>query len=467
MAKRPNILFLMSDEHRYDVAGFAGDEVVRTPVLDELARTGTVFTNAYTPSPVCVPGRQCMMAGQLPSTCRCLRYGDDLDPGYMTFARRFSEYAYRTVCASKLHHMGTDQMQGWTRRIAPDAEISDRHFPGLIDEELQRCQANASENVYTASGRGKNRWEVERAGPGEGPYQRFDVRATQAAVDYVTDHLINPYYDRVEHHRPLLLKLSLLQPHYPFLTDEAKFRYYLNRVPIYVEDRADHPVLSRSQAQARVDVCERDIRRATAAYYGMIETLDGHFGRLLEALREAGQDLDEWIIIYTSDHGDMMGQHGVWEKTRFYEGSVRVPLIIRWPKRFGGGRVIDRNVSLCDLFATLCDCAGLPVPDGLDSRSLIPLLEGSTADWDNEVVSQFGQNTMIKRDDLKYIYYGGDAPEVLFDLAADPGETVNVIDQPDYTKDVAAFRKRREELTHTGIGDALMGRPEEDKRSRL
>ena len=100
---RPNILFLMSDEHRADVTGYEGDKVVRTPILDELAETGVVFSNAYAPSPICVPGRQCMMAGQLPETCNCRRYGEDLAPGYMTFARRFAQYAYAAVACGKLH----------------------------------------------------------------------------------------------------------------------------------------------------------------------------------------------------------------------------------------------------------------------------------------------------------------------------------------------------------------------------
>ena len=127
MDKRPNILFLMSDQHRADVAGFAGDTVVRTPTLDELARTGVVFRNAYTPSPICIPGRQCLMSGQLPKTCNCEGW-IDLAPGYRTFAREFSRRAYTTVASGKLHHIGPDQMQGWRTRIAPDAEISDAYI---------------------------------------------------------------------------------------------------------------------------------------------------------------------------------------------------------------------------------------------------------------------------------------------------------------------------------------------------
>jgi choline-sulfatase len=443
MPKRPNVLFLMSDEHRADVAGYAGDPIVRTPVLDRLAESGVVFRNAYTPSPICIPGRQCMMSGQLPETCGCRRYGEDLPPGYMTFARRFAQYAYHAVCSGKLHHVGVDQMQGWTKRIAPDAEIYTRYIEGRVEEEFDRYEP------LPGTGKWSNQKEIEQAGIGEGNYQRFDQRATSSALDVLQHYFADPMYDRPWVPRPLLFKLSLLQPHYPFLTDEAKFTYYLNRVPIYMEPRADHPVLSQTQAPPDVDATERDVRRATAAYYGMVETIDAAYGQVLMALEHLGQDLDDWIIIYTSDHGDMLGQHGVWEKVQFYEGAVRVPLIIRWPQQIQGGQIIDENVNLCDLFATLCDLCGLPTPEGLDSRSLVPLMTGNGADWYNETVSQYGDDrVMIKRDHLKYQWYGEDVPEVLFDLEEDPDETTNAIDDPAYSDVVDWFRERLGELGH-------------------
>ncbi len=145
----------------------------------------------------------------------------------------------------------------------------------------------------------------------------------------------------------------------------------------------------------------------------------------------------------------MLGEHGIWEKTRFYEGSVRVPLIIRWPAGLDGGRVVDENVNLCDLFATLCDLADIPTPDGLDSRSLVPLLRGETADWNNESISQMGkQHLMIKQDSLKYQYYGEQVPKVLFDLERDPNEARNVADIPEYAEVMLRFRKRLAQLGH-------------------
>lgn len=129
MEKRPNILFLMSDQHRADVAGFAGNPVVRTPHLDTLASDGIVFENAYTPSPICIPARQCMASGQYSMSNGCVRYGDDLPPFSNTFARVLSQYGYTTVAAGKLHHVGIDQMQGWDIRIAGDCHVEKTGSP--------------------------------------------------------------------------------------------------------------------------------------------------------------------------------------------------------------------------------------------------------------------------------------------------------------------------------------------------
>lgn len=442
---KPNILILMSDEQRADLGGFAGNHIVRTPNLDELARTGVVFTNAYTPSPICVPARQCILSGQLTKTCGCDGAWMDLAPGYHTYARRFAQYAYETVCAGKLHHIGTDQMQGWTQRLSPDAEVYDKYRQGLIREEYLVFKRER------LGGRKTNEDLVREACGRPGKNQRFDLRATEDAEDFVRTYFGGRKGDGgVALRRPVLLKLGLIQPHYPFFTDRALFDYYYDRVPVFVEEPCDHPVLSQSQVEEPVHATADEIRRATAAYYGMAETVDAHYGRLLAALRDAGQDLDDWIIVFLSDHGEMLGEHGIWEKARFYEGSVRVPLIIRWPRRFPGGRVVRENVSLCDLFATLCDMAGIPCQPGLDSRTLVPLMEGGAMGWSGEVVSQIRRHgrdhVMIKHGDLKYQYYGPEIPEVLFDLASDPGETRNLACDAAYGSAMASFRQRLGEL---------------------
>lgn len=443
MKKYPNILFLMSDEHRPDVLGYAGNPVVRTPNLDRLAKDAVIFNNAYTPSPICVPGRQCIMSGQLPKTCGCEGWSD-LPPGHMTFSRRFSQLGYATVACGKLHHQGKDMMMGWTHRIGNEMEMSAAYIDDK-DEEAFRQNIPNFKDVKWSDAK-----EIQRAGIGRAPNVSQDEYTLQGALQFIENYFLNPYFDRETPNRPLLLKVSFLQPHYPYSASEEKFKYYLNRVKPFIDEPVSpHPFLSRRQVRPGVDVTLRDLRRATAAYYAMVETIDEMYGQVLDALEQAGQNLDDWIIIYTSDHGEMLGEHGVWEKQKFYEASARVPLFIRWPKGFQGGRTVEQNVNLCDLFATLCDLAGISCPDGLDSRSLRPLLEGRTDNWFNETISQFGKhNVMIKHDHLKYQYYGPDSPEVLFDLEKDPQERINFIDDPAYANLLPRFRQRLAELGH-------------------
>jgi len=452
---RPNILFLMSDEHRPDVTGYEGNRVVRTPTLDWLAETGTVFRNAYCPSPICVPCRQSLATGQLPKTCGVERHGQDLPPFSMTFAKRLSQFGYDSCCCGKLHHMGVDQMQGWTRRIAGDTGL--KHY---FIEGRDQASWNALAGREPGTGKWSDAKECQRAGfmP-----ERGEKDKTQAALSAIDKKYIDSRYDRPNPAQPWLFKVSYIRPHYPYFTTRQKFEYYLNRVPIHLESEAfDHPFLRRRQVRPGVDASERDIRRATAAYYGMVEEIDEDYRTIIDRLRDVGQDLDDWIIIYCSDHGEMLGQHGIWEKQKFFEASARVPLIIRWPNRFRP-RVVHENVNLCDIFATLCDLCAVPLPPtertvngaGLDSRSLVPLMEGNATDWDNETISQFGgTNLMIKRDALKYHRYDGDdcvsQPEVLFDLETDPHETRNLVGEPQYNQTVAQFRTRCAKL---GFGE--------------
>ena len=166
-AERPSILFLMSDEHRPTVAGFAGDPVVRTPVLDELARTGVVFDHCYTPSPITVPTMVCLNAGQLPKTCHCEGWFD-LAPGHMTFARLFSRYAYETVACGRLMHQGPDIMQGWTRRIGDDIMTRENYIEEKVAEEWARYTRPLSEIKWSDAK------EIQRAGIGYAHNQKTD-----------------------------------------------------------------------------------------------------------------------------------------------------------------------------------------------------------------------------------------------------------------------------------------------------
>lgn len=462
MSTHPNILFLMSDEHRPDVLGYAGNRVVRTPVLDGIAQDAVVFNNAYTPSPICIPARQCLACGQLPRTCKAQRYGDDIPPFSMTWAKRLSQFGYAAVCAGKLHHDGPDQMQGWTTRIGSDMNVEPKYVDGRDAESFKAFRHPSSYRSRDEAG------EVVRAGVGHGRYTHDrDAHALAGVKPFIEHHYNDIYADKPSANQPLLLKVSFNRPHLPYLTTEEKLNYYLNRVSIYVEGTDfEHHALNRGKAVTGEDgITERDIRKATAAYYGMVEEIDEDYGKVMADLEHVGQNLDDWWLVFTADHGSMLGQHGTWSKGKFYEGSVRVPLMIRPPKAVreqwgmtpGKTRFVDQNVNTCDLFVTICQMANVPLPEkqstvfgaGLDSRSLYPLMQqdGPVSDWDDETISQFaGKELMIKRGALKYQFYENaqtpEAAEVLFDLEADPSERVNLIGESRYADVLKDFRAR-------------------------
>lgn len=444
MDKPPNILFLMDDQHRYDWFGFAGHPFAQTPHLDRIAREGVVFENAYTPAPLCIPARQCMAAGKFPRSCGVEQFGQDLPPQSETFARALTRGGYQTTCCGKLHHAGTDQMQGWTQRICngDDLQIHGEYIEGR--DEAARARFAPHPKMWSLSE------ELRRAGVGRSPYAVSDELNTAGACAFIEEYFVSPHYERATPERPLLLKLSLQQPHYPFCAPAELIEKYRPLAEEYANQEClDHPEF-RNWTHHPEGVSQADRLRAMAATAAMVELCDGYFGQVLDQLEACGQDIDDWCIVYCSDHGEMLGEHGKWWKMSFYEGSVKVPLVMRAPKLFaGGGRRIRENVNLCDLFATFCDAADLPLPEGTDSRSLLPLLRGDATDWPDESISQYrGEYLMIKQGDLKYQYYGAhpDWPEVLFDLATDPGETVNRATDPTYAAALKGFRGRRVEL---------------------
>lgn len=415
-----NILLLMADELRFDLPGFMGNPIARTPTLDRLARDAVVFDNAYTPSPVCVPARQSIATGKYPLHTGCERFGEDLPPGARTFARTFSEAGYLTVACGKLHHRGPDQMQGWLQRIGAETAVQ---WP----------------NTYGAEGReqiGRLKWrgveELEIAGPGTSPLSLHDRLTVDGAIDFLRMHF-EGMYRRTPKIPPLLLMVSLQQPHFPLLADAELFAHYHDRVrPRLREEPPRHPVLGRNALVCGEDVTAAQIRNATAAYYALVEKADQEFGRVITALEGHGENLDDWLVVGLSDHGDMLGEHAQWEKRKFYEGSARVPMFLRAPGLWPAARRRE-NVNAIDLFPTLCAAAGLEVPNDLDARSLVPLLEGNREGWANETFCQLDLDEfMLKRGNLKYLTFGEKGPDVLFDLSSDPGETTNRIADDNY-----------------------------------
>lgn len=416
-----NILFLMADEFRHDIAGFAGNRVAQTPNLDALAKDAMVFENAYTPSPVCIPARQCLATGKYPLHIGCERFGQDIAPNSRTFARWFTEHGYYTVACGKLHHRGPDQMQGWMQRIGAETAVN---WPASFASRSQI---------------GRSKWQgapdVRDAGAGISPLALHDDLAVRGACDFLKMHFGGMY--AIPRDTPVLLMLSLQQPHFPLRTTEKLLEYYRDRVPIFWDEKkSGHPLLDEGRLGPDQGIGEADVRHATAAYYGMVEQADARVGQLLSAFEEAGQDLSEWTVVFTSDHGDMLGQHGLWGKRKFYEGSARIPLFVRAPGLAAGRSSMPCN--LVDLFPTLTRLARLPDAAGLDGHDLFDPAHP------DETFCQHNQNQfMIRRGSMKYLRFN-DAEDVMFDLEADPGETRNVAADSRYAQSARELKNALE-----------------------
>ena len=440
--KKPHILLLMNDEHRPDVLPVEGDPYIRTPTLDRLIGQGTYFRNAYTPSPVCVPARQSFLSGLYPTHCGCLGFDTPLPSDVLTIPGHLSRYGYQTVSAGKMHFVGPDQMHGWHERIGRGIYGRNGYTP--VDDPLHREQPDREEGT----GKWPTAKEIKNARVGKGYWMIHDQYSVDGALHFLDEYFVGEPYDRPGGN-PLLLAVSLSCPHYPYQCPEEQFNYYLRRVKPYVEELPDNfDCHDFFKVKIGEDVTYREAHRATAAYYGMIDWTDTQYARVVAKLEELNV-MDNFVVVFLTDHGEMLGQKGLWEKQQFFEASVRVPFFISWPQRFPeGSKDISKNVSLVDLFPTLCDIADIPIPEGLDGHSLVPLMEGKSEGWANEVYAELyhelnGPSAMVKQDNLKYFRFEGKGwPDQLFDSAADPEENRNLIDDPAYGNEKKRLRAK-------------------------
>ena len=440
--KKPHILLLIDDEHHPDVMPIEGNSHIQPPTLDRFINQGTYFRNAYTPLPICVPARQSFLSGLYPHNTGALGNQNALPSEVLTIPGYLSRYGYHTVGAGKMHFVGPDQMHGWHERIGRDIRGRNGYEPA--DDPVHSAQ--------TVPEAGTGKWstakEIANARAGKGYWMQHDTYSVDGALMFLDEYFVNEPYDRPGN-RPLLLAVSLWCPHYPYQCPEDLFNYYMRRVEPYVEDLPEQfDCHDFFKVKVGEDVTYREAHRATAAYYGMIEWADMQYGRIISKL-ETLDALDDFVVVFLSDHGEMLGQKGLWEKQQYLEVSARVPFFISWPQQFpGDSGVIQQNISLVDLFPTLCDIANVPIPDGLDGRSLVPLMEGRTDGWPNEAYCelhshQHGPSVMVKQNHLKYFRFASKGwPEQLFDLAVDPDENHNLIDSATYADDLKRLRTK-------------------------
>lgn len=419
-----NLIFLLSDEHQRDVTGCYGNSIIRTPNIDRIAARGVRFTNAYTPCPICVPARTSIATGRYVHQTRSWDNAHPYHGELPSWGHRLMAAGHRVTSIGKLHFRDSRDPNGF------DEEILPLHVLNGIGDLLGLIR-------NPPAPRGNMPSLARDTGPGESSYNAYDREITREACEWLRNRA-GTYAGK-----PWVLFVSWVRPHFPLIAPEEFYRLYpLESVPwprLYDKlSKPSHPVVQALRDCMNYDdfFDEQAVRRAIASYYALVTFLDDNIGKVLKALEDSGL-ADNTRVIYASDHGDNLGSRGLWGKSVMYEESAAVPLVVAGPD-VAQGRAVDTAVSLVDLYRSILECTGCPMPkedDALPSRSLWRIAEGEKPE--RAVLSEYHAaaaitgSFMIRRGRWKYTYYAGYRPE-LFDLEADPGETRDLATDPAY-----------------------------------
>jgi choline-sulfatase len=412
--KPRNLLFIMSDEHSRRVLGCYGHPMIKTPNLDRLAVRGVRFTDAYCNSPICVPSRASFHTGRYPHQIRFWDNATPYDGSIPSWGHRLTQAGHRATSIGKLHFRSTEDDNGFSEEIMPLHVVDGEGDPlGLIRRPLPVRKATLK--------------LARDAGCGDSDYQRYDDKIATAAEHWLDERRM----ERAD--KPWALFVSFVCPHFPLIARQEWYSLYpeesVPRPALYdSSERPDHPYVAALRECQVFDkgFDEQKLRKAIAAYFGLVSFVDHNVGRLLGMLEQTGL-IDETRVIYTSDHGDNLGVRGLWGKSTMYEESAGVPMIMAGPE-VPQGIVSREPVSLIDCFPTILDCVGQQTnKDDVDlpGASLFDILSGAAPR--RTVMSEYhasGSATgafMIRKGQFKYVYYVGMPPQ-LFDLDADPQE---------------------------------------------
>lgn len=445
---RPNVLLLMTDQQRGDCLGIEGHPVLQTPHLDWIGASGFHFRKAYTACPVCVPARRTLMTGQRPATQGTFMNYHTVLRG-PTLPGELGKAGYQTHLCGKTHlwpertHYGFDSMD-WA-----DSGMCRGHYGSDYQRFLLR-HGLALSRMSDAHGVCANDW-VPRPWHLE---ERFHF--TNWCADCAIDFL-----ERRDRTRPFFLKVSVIHPHQPWVPPQVYYDRYLNMdlpEPVVgdwarVFDGPQRGLYPDNTWRGCFD--EQMMHQMRAAYYGCINHISDQFGRILHAVPR------NTIVVFTSDHGEMIGDHQWLRKRNAFEPSARIPFMIRFPEAMGldQGRAFDIPVELMDIMPTLLEACGAAVPDSVEGSSLLPVLRGQTAEWREylhgecaEVPSLNSGMQYVTDGRRKYVWFPGRAEELFFDLETDPHELFNLASEACRAGEVAMWRERL-------IGE-LTGRPE-------
>jgi choline-sulfatase len=437
---RPNIVMIMADQMAFDVIGALGHSAVRTPNIDRLVENGVTFDNCYCNSPICVPSRASFVTSKLPSNIGVYDNASELPSSIPTFLHHLRRSGYETILSGKMHFIGPDQLHGFEHRLTKDI-----HTAGfeLTPDWSRGAYANTGTGIKRLQNTGECDWNNQIA---------HDEKVAYRTVEKIRA------LGRRQEQTPFFLCASFIQPHDVFVITKEYWDLYKDMDVPMPAAKAEpieemHPFNQWIQVHHEVDQCtlsEEVIRNNRRAYYGMVTYIDDKVGQIVHEL-ERMKLLDNTIIMLTSDHGEMLGEHGMWFKRTFYDPAVKVPLIVSWPGRFEAGKKVKEVVSLIDLGPTIMKLADVPDSDSwigtTDGESFDSLLFGQDSNWKNEATSEYyGEGAIhpmvaFRQGDYKYVHVHGYEP-LLFDLVKDPHELNNVADEPEYNEILKKLQSR-------------------------
>jgi len=418
--RQPNILFLQADQLNANALGSYGNPFISTPNLDSLGLRSSVFEHAYCNYPICAPSRASMMAGRLASRIGAYDNAIEFSASVPTFAHYLCNLGYQTSLVGKMHFVGPDQLHGFEERLI--AELYPTDFAWNNVGTYFSKEALSNSQGITEAGPVRNSVQIEHD-------------------ELVTFHACRRLFDlaKKRDHRPFLMVASFTHPHEPYYCPQLFWDLYdevdipaPNVPPLALED---HDPLSYRAGEVLDffhDFSAEQVARARRAYFGSVSYLDSLVGKVLDALRESGLDQDT-VVIFASDHGDMLGERGLWYKKVFYEQALQVPLMISTPG-MDETRRIATPVSLLDIAPTLISIGGGdPVADAadpFDGCDLMPVVDGGGIDGRDMLAEIMSERIaspvlMIRRGAMKYIS-GPAHPPQLFDLENDPVELNNL-----------------------------------------
>lgn len=463
-SKPPNVLFIMADQYRGDCLGVDGHPCIHTPNLDRIAREGAHFSAAYTCTPSCTPARSALLSGLGPWRNGMLGYGRVAEKYPVEFPQAMRDAGYYTTGIGKMHWYPQRSTHGFHKTILDESGRSET--PGFVSDYRCWFASMAPTKDPDATGIG---WNDYRSGTYELPEELHPTRWTgDVACNFLQD------YSR---EAPFFLKVSFARPHSPYDPPKRWIDFYADK-PIpeahvggwasrYAKRSGDHHHIWHG------DLGKEQVRKSRQGYYGNISFIDEQVGRMLDVLEKRGE-LDNTLIIFTADHGDMVGDHHMWRKTYAYEGSARIPMVMRWPSSIQGKRgvTLPQPVELRDMLPTCLDAAGQPRDYDFDGASMLALVRGNTGDWrgyiDLEHDTCYGKRNhwnALTDGRMKYIFHAFDGAEQLFDMEKDPGEERDVASDPAYADALAVWRGRMvAHLQERGTGwvrdGKLVPRPE-------